>query len=585
MSPVCIVADDDDGGAPANATASRSGLDRTEAVAAACKWLRRVLWLALFWLSVLGFTIQAFFAPTAARDYHMSHAQIGYVFGAFSIGYIAVSLLMSSCDAYNRWSTRRLGVAILLLVASSACVAALFGLTPWFLNAASVTSERRADVSAQLTGLLALWRALLGGQVAIMDVFVLLYVLRLYPDDVASVIGEWQGVMGLGVVVGPPLGGYLFDLLGFAAPQLCIGGMTLLVAMAALVMTSPSCVLRLLGSSGQQDAVLALFTAVSIKPPVTFRSAWRYVTSFNAAWALGPILLMGLAVSVFTFCESMGPLMLTQFYGLTPTVIGLCLTGAAITYAIVAWAIGTALNRASVAWAAAALCVGVVVMACGLFALPCAWSFYAIAPPLDSMDSRKALSITAMAALGGGLALCAVTSGVLTMAVAKAYQRLPFATTGAQSSTERQLAGGDDATNEKRSLLSQSETPSPRDSGVVQHHEDMVPVAGALANLAQSVGGVLGPVAGAHLLQATGWYRTVGSVALALFALTLLYAVVALRQMISPSGSSRLVLLAAVGEEASSPGRSDHGADRTCDERHGTAERRLIRSAERISIQ
>jgi MFS family permease len=407
--------------------------------------LKLLTWVVLLCLSTMGFTIQAFFAPTASTHMHLTHQEIGVVFALFPIGYISVSALFATCHfSHGQWSSVKLAISIRVCVGVVVLAAVLFGLTPTIVRGGSPTA---------LVALFSLSRGVMGAATAAMDVFVLLYVMRLFPDDVGHVVGEWQSVMGMGVVLGPPLGGYLFEVFGFAAPQLIVGGATFVVAVGSGLY---SC------SVSARHVAPSPLAAASEDSKVTPRSAMQFVRYNHPACVASPLLGVLLAIASFTFFESMGPLLFATRLGVSPSQIGLCMALAAVAYAAIAILVGRGMNHAAPHFMAAGVVAGVTGLGVALAVFPSAWVHFGLGPEQTTAEYRAA-AIVAAVLLGIFLAVTAVSEGSLTVTAAKAWP----------------------------------------------HHaaskENMLPVAGALSNTCQSLGGILGPLLGSHAVAVLGW--------------------------------------------------------------------------------
>jgi MFS family permease len=70
------------------------------------------------------------------------------------------------------------------------------------------------------------------------------YITKLYPEQVSSVVGQKEAFAGLGVVFGPPLGGGLYSVGGFKAPPMVTGAIVFLIALVTQIVLMRSSSLR-----------------------------------------------------------------------------------------------------------------------------------------------------------------------------------------------------------------------------------------------------------------------------------------------------------------------------------------------------
>lgn len=196
------------------------------------KWLQLMMSMTC---NTMAFSITPYFASDAKHEFFLQETAIGLVFAAFPVGYMISCALMSLANiSHLRLST--LTVAIRVLIVVFVFFSAMFGLTPDALyHPQNPPVNRQAAVGLHYTLIFGSLRFLQGFSVAALDVLILLYLTKLFPEQVSAVVGQKEAVMGLGVVFGPPLGGALYKVGGFCAPPLVTGGIVLAITFATYV--------------------------------------------------------------------------------------------------------------------------------------------------------------------------------------------------------------------------------------------------------------------------------------------------------------------------------------------------------------
>ncbi|XP_061410339.1 MFS-type transporter SLC18B1-like [Lethenteron reissneri] len=128
-----------------------------------------------------------------------------------------------------------------------------------------------------------------------------------FPNNIATVMGFLEIFTGLGLVLGPPVGGFLYELWGFKLPFLVIGTFVLLMIPINLAILPP------------QDSVPSngSFVRLVMLPPIVVVS----------------LLICSLGSSLGFFDPTFS-LFLSEQFDLKPGKIGLVFAGLCITYAL-----------------------------------------------------------------------------------------------------------------------------------------------------------------------------------------------------------------------------------------------------------
>jgi MFS family permease len=318
------------------------------------------------------------------------------------------------------------------------------------------------------TSLFASCRFAQGAALAIMDVAIVVYCTKLFPGQVSEVVGENQAVNGLGVMLGPPLGGFLFKIGGFSLPLLLTGGVCAAICLATFVIVECHSELRELHQYSTLPRSLlpansnlaASFGSSDLEPSeeevgVTSRHI-RRVLGLPAALCVGPVLANGLGVACFGFCESLGPLFLYNRYGIEAWGFGLLMAAVALVYAVVAVAVGRLVGGANAWRRPIAITAGLLLLSTSMFLSGPAFA----AAGLPRVAHAEACSISGILLLGAAMAVIQVTAVATLVDAAKAL--------------------------DKR----------------------LVTAASAFANFGMSVGGFVGPTAGSHLAEHLGFDRS-----------------------------------------------------------------------------
>ncbi|CUG87087.1 transmembrane protein, putative [Bodo saltans] len=147
--------------------------------------------------NTMAFSITPYFSSDAKHDFFMGETMIGLVFASFPMGYMITCVCMSLANiSHLKMSTLTLWIRGFVLAFIGFSV--MFGLTPTILR---TFTSAAAVAYATMFGSM---RFLQGVTVAVLDVLILLYITKLYPEQVSAVVGQKEAALGLGVVFGPP---------------------------------------------------------------------------------------------------------------------------------------------------------------------------------------------------------------------------------------------------------------------------------------------------------------------------------------------------------------------------------------------
>jgi MFS family permease len=279
------------------------------------------------------YMVLAPFFPQRAAEVGLSPTLNGLIFSCFMWGGLVVTPLAT---ALSRKTKPRilLGTCVLL----QAALTALFALAPlltrgwqWFL----------------LTFTL---RLLQGTIAAIYEVAVSsLIMCSVDVENVGTALGVQEAARGVGLMVGPAVGGMLYAAGGFALPFLVSAGVLALLGIMVFVLLSDD------EAIGDDDEVEhASFAQVLLLPAISVVTA----------------LLVALAMALSVLDPILGPWVHDQ-YGLSPTVIGLIFSAATLAYAGLSPAIGAIGNRLG---NFTTLVGGMLISALSFFLMgPCPW--------------------------------------------------------------------------------------------------------------------------------------------------------------------------------------------------------------------
>ncbi|XP_070595954.1 MFS-type transporter SLC18B1 isoform X1 [Erythrolamprus reginae] len=162
--------------------------------------------------SMVCYSILGPFFPKEAEKKGASSTIVGFIFGCFALFNFLTSLIMGKYLV-------QIGAKFMFIAGMfvSGCVTILFG----FLD--------RAPDGPIFIGLCFLVRAMdaIGFAAAATASFSIL--VNAFPQNVATVLGILEIFTGLGLVLGPPIGGFLYQSFGYEIPFIVLGSVMLLM--------------------------------------------------------------------------------------------------------------------------------------------------------------------------------------------------------------------------------------------------------------------------------------------------------------------------------------------------------------------
>jgi MFS family permease len=224
---------------PSSSSTSTISLEKARSSA---KWLQLVMSMSC---NTMGFSITPYFASDAKHDFSLGETQIGLVFAAFPMGYMVSCACMSLANiSHCKMST--LTIWIRCFVFAFIAFSIMFALTPFMLASTNhnTTGADHHSVALHYAAMFGSMRCLQGATVAVLDILILVYITKLYPEQVSTVVGQKEAFAGLGVVFGPPLGGGLYSVGGFKAPPMVTGAIVFLIALVTQIVLMRSSSLR-----------------------------------------------------------------------------------------------------------------------------------------------------------------------------------------------------------------------------------------------------------------------------------------------------------------------------------------------------
>ena len=424
--------------------------------------------LILFFLSTMAFSITPYFSSEAKTRFNMRESWIGYTFAAFPLGYVLSVILCSFADVYHL-TLRSIARAVRATMLVDCIVSILFALGPTLYDPPSSADPR--TVGLVYTTIFASCRFAQGATVAVMDVAIMIYCTKLFPGHVSEVVGENEAVNGLGVMLGPPIGGLLFKVGGFSLPLLVTSGTCVAICAITTLLTECHAGLKELHQYSTiprnllpqlSDLTASIASADDVggeegeaAVTVTLENI-KQVLQMPFAFGTGAMLVSGFSIACFAFCEALSPLYFYDRYGVVAWEIGLVMAGVALVYAVVAVTAGRLVGGKN-AWTRPLVMVGgLVLLGASMFLTAPAFAEVNI----EGARHELAASITGLLILGGAMAIIQVASVAMLVDTAKAIDK------------------------------------------------KLVPAAGAFSNFGMSLGGLLGPVVGSHLAEQLGFVES-----------------------------------------------------------------------------
>jgi MFS family permease len=318
------------------------------------KGLAQVVILGAIAIDTLLYGVVVPFLPGYARSLGATPALIGLLFAVY-----AASLLVMTFPA--AWLTDRVGARWTLLVGVIALFAStlLFGYSPML---AQMLAHAQPAIAPHLAALVLLFvaRAFQGMAAAAAWTAGLAVLAQLYPGAKRAETFARVGVaVGVGTLLGPPLGGALYTLGGFEAPFLVIAGVALLDVVG-----------RIFFLPGR-----ARLPVPRAEPNAT-RNLLR-IPAFVLA-----LVATGLGDLMLTALEPTLPPLLTRRLGLTPLWIGVLFGGVVVAF--------TLTQTLITSWTRLRLLIIQGLLACGL-------AFFALARSQELWQASLALLLFACA--------------------------------------------------------------------------------------------------------------------------------------------------------------------------------------------
>uniref|UniRef100_A0A8C8SS28 Major facilitator superfamily (MFS) profile domain-containing protein n=1 Tax=Pelusios castaneus TaxID=367368 RepID=A0A8C8SS28_9SAUR len=162
--------------------------------------------------SMICYSILGPFFPREAGKKGASDTEVGLIFGCFALFNFLTSLILGNYLV-------QIGAKFMFVAGMfvSGCVTILFGMLD------------RAPDGPVFIGLCFLVRAMdaVGFAAAMTASFSILA--RAFPNNIATVMGSLEIFTGLGLVLGPPLGGFLYQSFGYEIPFIALGCVVLIL--------------------------------------------------------------------------------------------------------------------------------------------------------------------------------------------------------------------------------------------------------------------------------------------------------------------------------------------------------------------
>ncbi|CAI5695846.1 unnamed protein product [Oreochromis niloticus] len=162
--------------------------------------------------SMICYSILGPFFPTEAVKKGASQTVVGLIFGCYAVSNLIGSLVLGKYIV-------QIGAKFMLIAGLfvSSCCTIIFG----FLD--------RAPAGPIFISLCFIVRSLdaVGFGAAMTSAFAM--TAKIFPNNVATVLGSLEIFTGLGLILGPPLGGWLYQSFGYEVPFLSLGCLLLIM--------------------------------------------------------------------------------------------------------------------------------------------------------------------------------------------------------------------------------------------------------------------------------------------------------------------------------------------------------------------
>ncbi|KAG5265770.1 hypothetical protein AALO_G00246190 [Alosa alosa] len=162
--------------------------------------------------SMICYSVLAPFFPNEAKKKGVSQTVIGLIFGWYALCVLVGSLLLGKYIV-------QIGAKLMIIVGIfvSAVCTILFGLldrsaagTPFIVLCFVVRSVNAFGFAAAMTASFAI-------------------LAEVFPNNIATVLGCMEIFTGLGLILGPPIGGWLYQAFGYEIPFIVLGGLLFLM--------------------------------------------------------------------------------------------------------------------------------------------------------------------------------------------------------------------------------------------------------------------------------------------------------------------------------------------------------------------
>ncbi|NXS52553.1 S18B1 protein, partial [Brachypteracias leptosomus] len=162
--------------------------------------------------SMICYSILGPFFPTEAEKKGASNTVVGLIFGCFALVNFLTSLILGNYITHI--GTKFMFVAGMFV---SGCVTILFGMLD------------KVPSGPMFIGLCFLVRAMDAVSFAAAMTASFSILAKAFPNNIATVLGSLEIFTGLGLVLGPPLGGFLYQSFGYEVPFITLGCIVLVL--------------------------------------------------------------------------------------------------------------------------------------------------------------------------------------------------------------------------------------------------------------------------------------------------------------------------------------------------------------------
>ncbi|KAM4679432.1 MFS-type transporter SLC18B1 isoform 2-T2 [Amazona ochrocephala] len=240
--------------------------------------------------SMICYSILGPFFPSEAEKKGASNTIVGLIFGCFALVNFLSSLILGNYITH-------IGAKFMFLAGMfvSGCVTILFGMLD------------KVPSGPVFIGLCFLVRAMdaVGFAAAMTASFSI--VAKAFPNNIATVLGSLEIFTGLGLVLGPPLGGFLYQSFGYEVPFIMVGCVVLVLVPVNM------CVLSKYDSVPSKDS----FWKLILLPKVLLLC----LTIFSLSACLG-------------FLDPTMSLFILKMFKLPAGYVGLVFLGLALSYSL-----------------------------------------------------------------------------------------------------------------------------------------------------------------------------------------------------------------------------------------------------------